>query len=235
MEYEAEGSRPTGRPKRTWKEVVQKDCQWHNLNRENAMDHCRWKKLINIGWWSGWWVGECFFWYRLNWVVPDKGPQNGCCCCYCCRSDNLELHSSPPLVFLVEPRSIHSWFCRHHERLQQTLDRTSSCGAGNPGPPAMKKETGWTASRAWERVILRLVWDSQGTVRSPVVHTGTRLISQVAASDPHWSLDQHDWDLVSSGVEVHLPWRSDCLQRHKINLLRWTISGQNDCTSELLS
>ena len=32
-EYEAEGSRPRGRPKRTWREVVQKDCQAHNLNR----------------------------------------------------------------------------------------------------------------------------------------------------------------------------------------------------------
>jgi len=27
MEYEAVGSRPRGRPKRTWLEVVQKDCQ----------------------------------------------------------------------------------------------------------------------------------------------------------------------------------------------------------------
>jgi len=29
MEYEVEGSRPRGRPKRTWREVVQKDCQAH--------------------------------------------------------------------------------------------------------------------------------------------------------------------------------------------------------------
>jgi len=36
MEYEVEGSRPRGRP--TWKEVVQKDCQARNLNREDAMD-----------------------------------------------------------------------------------------------------------------------------------------------------------------------------------------------------
>jgi len=72
MEYEVEGSRPRGRPKRTWSEVVQKDCQTRNLNREDAMDRGRWKKLIKIGWWSGWWVGECFFWYRLAWVVPDK-------------------------------------------------------------------------------------------------------------------------------------------------------------------
>ena len=27
MEYEAEGPRPRGRPKRTWREVVEKDCQ----------------------------------------------------------------------------------------------------------------------------------------------------------------------------------------------------------------
>ena len=49
MEYEMEGSRPRDRPKRTWKEVVQKDCQARNLNKEDAMDHGRWKKLIKIG------------------------------------------------------------------------------------------------------------------------------------------------------------------------------------------
>ena len=26
------------------------------------------------------WVGECFFWYRPTWVVPDKRPLNGCVC-----------------------------------------------------------------------------------------------------------------------------------------------------------
>jgi len=31
-------------------------------------------KLIKIARWSGWWVGECFFWYQLTQVVPDKGP-----------------------------------------------------------------------------------------------------------------------------------------------------------------
>ena len=25
-------------------------------------------------------MGECFFWYRPTWVVPDKGPLNGCVC-----------------------------------------------------------------------------------------------------------------------------------------------------------
>jgi len=45
IEYEVEGSRP----KRTWKEVVQKDCQACNLNKEDAMDRGRWQKLIKIG------------------------------------------------------------------------------------------------------------------------------------------------------------------------------------------
>jgi len=44
-----EGSRPRGRPKRTWKEVVQKDCQARHLNKEDAVDRGRWKKLIKIG------------------------------------------------------------------------------------------------------------------------------------------------------------------------------------------
>jgi len=48
MEYEVEGSRPRARTKRTWTEVVQKDCQACNLNREDAMDRSRWKKLIKI-------------------------------------------------------------------------------------------------------------------------------------------------------------------------------------------
>jgi len=46
MEYEVEGCRPRGRPKRTRTEVVQKDCQARNLNREDATDCGRWKKLI---------------------------------------------------------------------------------------------------------------------------------------------------------------------------------------------
>jgi len=49
MECEVEDSRPRGRPKRTWKEVVQKDCQTCSLNKEDAMDRGRWKKLIKIG------------------------------------------------------------------------------------------------------------------------------------------------------------------------------------------
>jgi len=44
--YEVEGARPRGRQKRTWREVVQIDCQAHKLNREDAMDGSRWKTLI---------------------------------------------------------------------------------------------------------------------------------------------------------------------------------------------
>jgi len=45
MEYEVEGSRPRGRPKKTWREAVEKDCQAHKLSREDAMDYSRWRKL----------------------------------------------------------------------------------------------------------------------------------------------------------------------------------------------
>ena len=38
MECEVEGSTPRGRPKRTWREIVQKDCQARNLNMEDAVD-----------------------------------------------------------------------------------------------------------------------------------------------------------------------------------------------------
>jgi len=49
VEYGVEGSGPGGRPERTWREVVQKDCQARNLNKEDAMDRGRWKKLIKTG------------------------------------------------------------------------------------------------------------------------------------------------------------------------------------------
>ena len=41
-----EGARPRGRPKRTWREIVEKDCQARKLNREDAMDRNRCRKLI---------------------------------------------------------------------------------------------------------------------------------------------------------------------------------------------
>ena len=46
MEHEVEGPRPRGRPKKTWKEVVREDCQACKLNKEDAMDRCKWRRMI---------------------------------------------------------------------------------------------------------------------------------------------------------------------------------------------
>ena len=40
------GARPRGRPEKTWREIVEKDCQAHKLNRGDAVDHIRWMKQI---------------------------------------------------------------------------------------------------------------------------------------------------------------------------------------------
>ena len=46
MEYEVEGARPRGRPKKTWREIV--DCKACGLNREDAMDRSRWTKQLGM-------------------------------------------------------------------------------------------------------------------------------------------------------------------------------------------
>jgi len=38
MEYEVEGARPRSKPKKTWREIVGKDCQLRGLNREDAVE-----------------------------------------------------------------------------------------------------------------------------------------------------------------------------------------------------
>jgi len=48
MEYEMEGARSRGRPKKTWIEIVEKDCKASGLNREDAMVRARWRKLIGM-------------------------------------------------------------------------------------------------------------------------------------------------------------------------------------------
>ena len=81
MQYEVDGPRPRGRPKRTWRDVVREDCQARKLKKEDAMDRCKWWKMIKDVRWSGLvCVGECFFWYRPTRVVPDQWPLNGCVC-----------------------------------------------------------------------------------------------------------------------------------------------------------
>jgi len=46
MEYEVESARPRGRPKKTWREIVEKDSQACVLNREDTVDRIRWMKQI---------------------------------------------------------------------------------------------------------------------------------------------------------------------------------------------
>ena len=33
-------------PKRTWQEVVREDCRARKLNKEDAVDRCKWRKVI---------------------------------------------------------------------------------------------------------------------------------------------------------------------------------------------
>jgi len=37
-EYEVDGARPRGKPKKSWREIVKKDYRARRLNREDAMD-----------------------------------------------------------------------------------------------------------------------------------------------------------------------------------------------------
>jgi len=46
MHYEVEGHRPRGRPKRTWKEVVRENCKARKLNKVDAMDRSKWRKVL---------------------------------------------------------------------------------------------------------------------------------------------------------------------------------------------
>jgi len=48
MQYEVEGARAKGRPKKTWREIVERDCKARGLNREDAMDCSRWRKQIGM-------------------------------------------------------------------------------------------------------------------------------------------------------------------------------------------
>ena len=107
MEYEVDGPRPRGRPKRTWREVVREDCQACKLNKEDAMDRCKWRKVIKDVRWSGWvWVGECFFWYWPTRVVQDKRPLNGCVCVQC-YVDKHDLESNSEINYGKTRRDLY--------------------------------------------------------------------------------------------------------------------------------
>ena len=47
IKYEVEGARPRGTPKKTWREIVEKDCQACKLNNEDDRDRIRWRKQIS--------------------------------------------------------------------------------------------------------------------------------------------------------------------------------------------
>jgi len=86
MEYEVEGARPRSRPKKTWREIMEKDCNARKLNREDAVARNRWRKQIrNDSWPQQVWVGQYFFWYRLTRVVPDwvQRAVKWLCVCVC--------------------------------------------------------------------------------------------------------------------------------------------------------
>ena len=88
MEYEVQGYRQRGRSNRTWREVVEKDCQARKLNKENATDCSRWRKLIKDARWSWWmWVGECFFWY-----LGSPGSKGHLCVFSCACTFIIYLH-----------------------------------------------------------------------------------------------------------------------------------------------
>jgi len=48
MEYKVEGTRPRGRPEKTWIEIVEKDCRARGLNMEDAMCRSRWRKQVGM-------------------------------------------------------------------------------------------------------------------------------------------------------------------------------------------
>jgi len=43
-----DGTRPRGSPKKTSREIVEKDCRAHGLKTEDVMDRCRWRKQIGM-------------------------------------------------------------------------------------------------------------------------------------------------------------------------------------------
>ena len=164
MEYEVEGPRPRKRPKRTWREVVETDCQARKLNTEDAMDRSRWRKLIKDVWWSGWvWLGEFFFWYRPTRVVPDKGPLNGCVCVISTAMQaayNTDSRSMSPLKS-VRAESLSCtvgphWAadncpstaatpssCRRNSRAQSATDRCRPRGVDISAATEARRLAGW--------------------------------------------------------------------------------------------
>jgi len=59
-----EGARPRGRPKKTWREIVEKDCRARGLNRADAMDRSRWRKQLGMMMM----MMILFVWQPIGWI-----------------------------------------------------------------------------------------------------------------------------------------------------------------------
>ena len=46
MSYEVEGVRGRGRPRKTWRHVVERDMRERGSKREDAQEHKKWRKLL---------------------------------------------------------------------------------------------------------------------------------------------------------------------------------------------
>jgi len=105
-------------------------------DKEDAMDRCKWRKMIKDVQWSGWvWVGECFFWYRptrvVPRVVPDKRPLNGCVCvcvCVCvCTCQKLPPHIHCIATLLCEIWNSNLMFCSSNAISADVCNVQSAC------------------------------------------------------------------------------------------------------------
>ncbi len=47
LNFDVEGRRPLGRPKKTWRKVVEEDMRMLNITEEMAMNRQQWRRLIS--------------------------------------------------------------------------------------------------------------------------------------------------------------------------------------------
>ncbi len=47
LNFEVEGRRPPGRPKKTWRKVVEEDMRMLNITEKMAVDRQQWRRLIS--------------------------------------------------------------------------------------------------------------------------------------------------------------------------------------------
>ena len=173
-----------------------------NLNKEDAMDRGRWKKLIKIGWWSGWWVGECFFWYRLTQVDPDKLTKGR-------KTVVVVLHCQVYCVYCSFAFKNFCWLCRviwlsscKSVSLYVYLAVFSYCVAAAGGRYVM-----WS-------VLLRLLQDEEQQVRHVTAESVEMLTRLVDGRSPTGKYTLHVMDMmlmITGGHQEYIPlW---CLKR----------------------